>query len=146
MLIAKVQGETIGEIGHWSRWFSAQPSFNKLSQMGFKRVNDIMFHDPNTQKLVSTPPYIEGDCVVTVRVESLTDAEIATQKGTTMSNIRNERNVKLAETDWHVLKKLESGSAIGTAMITYRQALRDIPATIGDNDPRTWDSWPTLDE
>ena len=63
-----------------------------------------------------------------------------------MSNIRNERNVKLAETDWHVLKKLESGSAIGTAMITYRQALRDVPATIGDNDPRTWDSWPTLDE
>lgn len=146
MLIAKVQGEIVGEIGHWSRWFSAQPSLNKLSQTGFKRVNDVMFHDPKTQKLVSTPPYVEGDCVVTVKVESLTDAELKVAKANVLEDIRGERNVKLAETDWQVLRTLEKGSAVGTAMLTYRQALRDIPKTIGNKDPREWDDWPKLDE
>ena len=146
MLIAKVEGNLVDEIGHWSRWFSVQHSPSKLSQLGYKQVTDRVYHDPSTQKLVSTPPYVDGDYVVTVKVESLTTAEIDSMKSTVLDNIRGERNVKLAETDWQVLRTLEKGSAVGTAMLTYRQALRDIPKTIGDKDPRTWDNWPTLDE
>ena len=31
-----------------------------------------------------------------------------------------------------------------SAMATYRQALRNVPATIGDADPRTWSDWPSI--
>jgi hypothetical protein len=31
-----------------------------------------------------------------------------------------------------------------SAMATYRQALRDIPSTIGSADPRTWSDYPTI--
>lgn len=146
MLIAKVEGNLVNEVAHWSRWFSVQPSASKLTQLGYKQVTDRVYHDPSTQKLVSTPPYVDGDYVVTVRVESLTTAEIDSMKNSVLANIRGQRDEKLAETDWQILKTLERGSAIGTAMLTYRQALRDIPSEIGDNDPRTWDNWPTLDE
>ena len=42
--------------------------------------------------------------------------------------LRLERNQKLAETDWIITKGLEQGADI-TEWKTYRQALRDLPAT-----------------
>jgi len=146
MLIAKIENEQVYEVGHWSRWFAVEPSSSRLSQMSFKKVSDRAYHDPNTQKLVSCPPYIDGDFVVTVKVESLSTEELKSQKECVLEDIRLERNNRLANTDWEVVRTLEKGSAVGTAMVTYRQALRDIPKEIGDKDPRTWDNWPKLDE
>ena len=45
-----------------------------------------------------------------------------------MRLLRIERNQKLAETDWIITKGLEQGADI-TEWKTYRQALRDLPAT-----------------
>ena len=52
-----------------------------------------------------------------------------------MKLLREERNVLLSETDWMVIKSQETGVAISDAWKTYRQALRDLPAS----------STPTLD-
>ena len=52
-----------------------------------------------------------------------------------MKLLREERNVLLSETDWMVIKSQETGVAIPDAWKTYRQALRDLPAS----------STPTLD-
>ena len=42
--------------------------------------------------------------------------------------LREERNVKLAETDWVVIKEREEGGSVSNFVDwkTYRQALRDI--------------------
>jgi len=53
-----------------------------------------------------------------------------------MRLLREERNVLLSETDWMVIKSQETGVAIPDAWKTYRQELRDLPAS----------STPTLDE
>ena len=45
-----------------------------------------------------------------------------------VSFARDERTEYLVESDWIILKALESGSSVPTAWKTYRQELRDLPA------------------
>ena len=52
-----------------------------------------------------------------------------------MKLLREERNVLLSETDCMFIKSQETGVAMSNAWKTYRQALRDLPAS----------STPTLD-
>jgi|TARA_R100000479_G_scaffold18968_1_gene7221 hypothetical protein len=56
--------------------------------------------------------------------------------------VRTERDQKLADTDW---TQLADSSANATAWGTYRQALRDLPASSGDDWPHnvTWPTEPT---
>lgn len=51
---------------------------------------------------------------------------------------RIERNFRLAETDWIIIKYLEAGQAVPEAWATYRQALRDLP----QNAQFDGDDWP----
>jgi len=53
------------------------------------------------------------------------------------SNLRQRRNALLAECDWTVLSDSPTSTA---AWKTYRQALRDLPATTTDP---TAPDWPT---
>ena len=43
--------------------------------------------------------------------------------------LREERNKKLDATDWVVTKAFETGSSVPESWKTYRQALRDLPAS-----------------
>ena len=61
------------------------------------------------------------------------DAEVA-------ERVRNERNQKLAESDW---TQLADSSANTTAWATYRQALRDLPTTDGWPHNVTWPTEPS---
>jgi hypothetical protein len=45
--------------------------------------------------------------------------------------VRAERDTKLAECDWRVIKALESNQPQDFQWATYRQALRDIPSQSG---------------
>jgi hypothetical protein len=55
---------------------------------------------------------------------------------------RIERNFRLAETDWVIIKFLEAGQAVPEEWTTYRQALRDLP-TIVDFNGLDWPVKPT---
>ena len=63
--------------------------------------------------------------------------------------LRVERDKRLRDTDWVVTKAMENGTSVATNWKTYRQALRDLPAsstpkldTRGGLD-HTSISWPT---
>ena len=43
-----------------------------------------------------------------------------------LEELRTERNAKLAETDWEIVRHKELGTNIPAALKTYRQSLRDI--------------------
>jgi hypothetical protein len=45
---------------------------------------------------------------------------------------RVERNRRLAETDWVVARAYERGEPVPEAWAAYRQALRDLPARLTD--------------
>jgi len=57
------------------------------------------------------------------------------------ASVRTQRDAKLAESDWMVIKSAETGVVLATEWATYRQALRDI--TTHANFPYLQDSdWP----
>ena len=46
--------------------------------------------------------------------------------------LRDERNRRLAATDWIVARAYERGEPVPEAWAAYRQALRDLPARLTD--------------
>ena len=84
---------------------------------------------PPTQKLVPSEPVIEGDWVYTVEVADLTADEIQANKVSAMSQLRAYRNNLLASCDW---TQIADCTVDKQAWATYRQALRDFPATVVD--------------
>ena len=66
-----------------------------------------------------------------------------------MRLLREERDVLLSETDWMVARSIETGVAISDAWKTYRQILRDLPASSSPSLNQYYDldfssvTWPT---
>ena len=54
------------------------------------------------------------------------------------AKLREERNIKLTETDWYA----NSDVTMSNDMKTYRQALRDLPANTADPTDVTWPTKP----
>lgn len=52
--------------------------------------------------------------------------------------LRAERDRRLAATDWVVVKAYERGEPIPEAWADYRQALRDLPQTLTDEEVLAW--------
>ena len=48
------------------------------------------------------------------------------------ATLRAERNRRLAETDWIVARAYERGEPVPEAWAAYRQALRDLPVQLTD--------------
>ena len=92
-------------------------------------------YDRMTQKSTSVDPYIESGVVYLHKIEDLTDSEKAEAQTAETNRIaelqRQERNRRLAETDWMAC----SDVTMSNDWKTYRQALRDIT---------THSNWPNL--
>ena len=63
-------------------------------------------------------------------------AELELEKA--WSDLRKKRNSLIAETDWEVVMHKELGTDIPTALKTYRQELRDLPANTSDPSNPSW--------
>jgi hypothetical protein len=117
---------------------SSGPSAEFLAENNAKKVTLFKAYDRLTQKLVSCEAYDDGEFVSLAQVADLTAEEIQAAKDSAMANIRGQRNQLLNACDWTqavdctIPKKVE--------WTTYRQALRDLPATV--TDPRTFADWP----
>jgi len=55
-----------------------------------------------------------------------------------MVELRQERDRRLAATDWEIIKHKELGTTIPAALKTYRQELRDLPANTSDPANPSW--------
>jgi len=63
--------------------------------------------------------------------------------GEAWAAFRAERDRRLAETDWVVVRAYERGEPVPEAWVTYRQALRDLPARLTDEQVLAGDiPWP----
>ena len=94
--------------------------------------------------------YIDG-VLVDLTAEEITEFETreseynADSANRAIGNLRFERNIRLAETDFYAL----SDVTMSSDMTTYRQALRDLPSnyTVNDSSKLAEDlsnlNWPT---
>ena len=87
---------------------------------------------------------VEADRVLLIhRARDMTAEEIVARDASHMSHLRTERDEKLAASDWTQASDHSSplSSDKKAEWETYRQSLRDLPATA---DMRSWPSvWPT---
>lgn len=137
MQVAKVINGTILQVAdcrELCEWYP--PSDEQLSDRNLVKVNAFRQHDALTQKLVPCAPVLEGEFVYTVAVASLTGAEVQAAKDSAMIQLRANRNNLLSACDW---TQIADCTVDKQAWATYRQALRDFPATVADARlPVTW--------
>ena len=145
MHVALIQDDSIVAVAHHSKIFPntsfgpSGPSAEFLEENSAKLVTNAFAYNPATHKLVDCPAYFVNDHVSTQRVEELTEAELTQKTNQKWDRIRNKRNYLLSESDWTQVADAPGDKA---AWATYRQALRDLPASGSDPDALTWPTSP----
>lgn len=101
---------------------TTEAEFNQM----FRKVTGA---DANGSAIESSEPADFGTdwATVSAKVAELTAAE-------PMKALREERNRRIAETDWYALNDV----TMSTEMTAYRQALRDITNTYSSLDDVVW--------
>ena len=117
---------------------SSGPSDEFLAENNAKKVNLFKAHDRLTQKLVSCEAYDDGEFVSLAQVVDLTAEEIQAAKDSAMAQLRSTRNQLLTACDWTQMADCTIPKKAEWA--TYRQTLRDFPATVSD--ARAAVTWP----
>ena len=146
MQVAKINADNeIEQIGELKALFPNTSFSANGPNADWYTVNNVMSvtiglsFDPSKQKQEQVDPYISDGVVYTVRLVDLTNDEKTAYTNAQNANLatsqRAERDRRLAETDWMVIKATETGVALADNWKTYRQALRDLP---------THSSWPDL--
>ncbi len=155
MQIAKIKDNAVEKIGEHTDLFpnvsfpASGPTSDWMTENSVMPVTMSRSYDRMTQKSTSVDPYIEDNVVYLHKVESLTDSEktaVQTEvNNQTAARNREERNRRLAETDWMAC----SDVTMAENWKTYRQALRDITKhsnwpnlKVPDMDGSGDDDWP----
>ena len=100
--------------------------------------------DESTQKIEEgTPAFANGVWKQVWNVISFTAEELASIAELKASNIRGERDDKLAASDWTQLSDNPISDTKKAKWATYRQELRDITSSAGFPDTVVWPSEPT---
>lgn len=118
---------------NWFTWAKTDSDGNQIPDDQRMQTQHVIIN-PAHEGIVTRPT----DEQINAKVEELQNAE-------PMRRLREERNQKLAETDWRASSDLTLGE-----WATYRQALRDLPSTANptlDSDGNlqgvTWPDEPT---
>jgi hypothetical protein len=117
---------------------SSGPSDEFLTANNAKKVNAFKAHDRLTQKLVLCSAYDDGEFVSVVQVADMSAEEIQAAKDSAMAQLRATRNALLLACDWTQIADCTIPKKAEWA--TYRQTLRDFPATVSD--ARSTITWP----
>ena len=141
MQIAIIKDNAVETIGEHRQLFKnvafpkSGPPADWMTENSVMPVTLSRSYDRMTQKSTSVDPYIEDNVVYLHKIESLTDSEKSAAQtevnNQTAARNREERNRRLAETDWMAC----SDVTMSNDWKTYRQALRDIT---------THSNWPNL--
>jgi len=141
MLIAKIENGQVSSVNDSREIFNtASPTVQQLLENNYMQVNLWRDHNKLFEKLVPCEPTIEGNWVYTVEVQILTEDEIQFAKDSAMALIRSRRNELLQQSDYTQIP--DNPNPKKTEWATYRQTLRDLPASI-TGDPRLFTDWPT---
>ena len=146
MLLIKATGSTVEQYPYSvgllrkenpNTSFPKQVSAADMASFNVYPVTEVTPTVADTQKLVKTwtPTLVDGAWVLAHEAVDLTSDDIAEATAVLAANMREERNKRLAATDW----TSSSDVTMSAEMRTYRASLRDVPAQ--ENFPTV--TWPT---
>tara|TARA_R110000868_G_scaffold380464_1_gene646473 strand:+ start:721 stop:1176 length:456 start_codon:yes stop_codon:yes gene_type:complete len=108
-----VSDKTMAEYGAMRVYFATQPALSDTQVL----VEDTPVFDVNAQRWAQV-----------WQVRDMTTEEVTQRFNSAASAVRQQRDSKLAETDW---TQLTDSPVDKAAWATYRQALRDVPTQSG---------------
>ena len=130
--------EILSETGFARFQYSDKPSFNTLTQEAIEKTPDLI-NGIAVQSWEIVEKYSESE-----KIKILSDYQ-SKELEQNKQSIREIRDIKLKESDWMIIKSVETGINVDAEWKNYRQALRDI--TTHANFPNLQDSdWPTKPE
>ena len=106
MLIAKVQGQTVLEVGDYTALFPDTsfppngPDAAWYAENSCLPVSVWLPYDPATQYLESVAPYIMGEYVYTIQVAQMSPEQIAQYQASVAAQIGAQATAQLSATDW----------------------------------------------
>jgi hypothetical protein len=120
--------------------FPKNPTDAVLAGYGMYPVRETNPTVGTDQKLVKswTPEFINGEWILNHQAVNMTAEEIAERDGVIAANVREDRDKRLAETDW----RFRSDMNPSQAWADYCQTLRDVPAQEGFPHDVTWPDQP----
>lgn len=143
---------TIGDLrkDHPNVSFPRNISDEVLAAYNVFRVTEVPAPDYNsrTHRLVTqAPALINGVWTVSRVAVEKDQAQIDNETAQAAANVRAQRDKRLAECDWVTLKAVDAsndglGIQLPEVWVTYRQALRDVPAQAGFPHNVTWPTQP----
>jgi hypothetical protein len=138
---------TIGDLrrDHSNVSFPRNISDDVLAAYNVFRVTELPAPDYNsrTHRLVTqAPALVDGVWTVSRVAVAKDQAQIDNETAQAAANVRADRDKRIAETDWMVIKHLELNENIPGVWEVYRQALRDVPAQAGFPWEVTWPEKP----
>ena len=145
MYVALMNEDSIVAVAHHSKMFPntsfgpSGPSAEFLEENNAKVVTNAFAYDPTTHRLEDCPAYLVNDHVSTQRVVELTEFELGQKTTKKWNSVRAQRDQLLVNSDWTQVADAPGDKA---AWATYRQALRDLPASGSDPDALTWPTSP----
>lgn len=146
----QIRIQSTGQVVYEGEFRSLFPNTSMPQQLTEALINslggDVVFEGPQAQPTRYQTAFadgveqIEGKWYTKYSVSDMDAEAIAALDAQQATAVRQERNKKLAETDWTQLTDAPVNSA---AWGTYRQALRDVTAQTGF----PWEvTWPTQPE
>ena len=143
---------TIGDLrkDHPNVSFPRNISDEVLAAYNVFRVTEVPAPDYNsrTHRLVTqAPALVDGVWTVSRVAVAKDQAQIDNETAQAAANVRAQRDKRLAECDWVTLKAVDAsndglGIQLPEVWVTYRQALRDVPAQEGFPHNVTWPDAP----
>tara|TARA_A100001201_G_C4008137_1_gene176673 strand:+ start:354 stop:704 length:351 start_codon:yes stop_codon:yes gene_type:complete len=113
----------------------------------YYRAQAVYATHPTAKHGDGTNYYDENGIVISLDETKITEKQKEIESLEFMRLLREERNRKLAETDW---MSFSDSPTMTDAWRTYRQALRDLPSTakpqLDENGQLTNVTWPTKPE
>jgi len=113
--------------------FPRHPSLSDLAEFDVYPVTEVTPPIGDAEKLVKvwTPTLISGEWILPHQAVAKTAEDLATELEVAWANLREQRDKLLDETDHYALQDID----LSDEMITYRQALRDLPETVNIDNP-----------
>lgn len=135
------------ELRQWAKDNNG-PSWGQTTEEVLEALGaDVVFEGPQAQPTRYQTAFrdgveqIDGKWYTKYSVANMDAEAIAATDAAQAKSVREQRNAKLAASDWTQGKDIPDN--ISSAWATYRQALRDVPSQAGF----PWDiQWPTQPE
>jgi hypothetical protein len=122
--IVSVSGENVSKFKDFDNENDAKAHVTKYGGFSQESVGDIIDY----YKVADGKATYNNDKIAS---DKLTKA---------WSDLREERDIKLAATDW---RAMPDSPTMSDAWIAYREALRDLPGTLNDTTVLETITWPT---